>query len=205
MGASPAIVATGVQLHADRAWRLRRRSDAFSEQRHLSRSRRRRHRHASAMGLEHPQPDSGSLPDLRPGPISETRSYGRGAGHVHRARHRRSLPVLPSGQRHGTPLHSRLPCAAAGLGAVAAGAGLHYRNFAVPDRPGELDRPGAHRQPVRRAGAGRLHDRDSHRHLRDLALVGIEQCRRHARRPEPWRGPIPTARAARYGGPAYGT
>ena len=81
------------------------------------------------------------------------------------------------------------PRAPSGHGSVAPDARIHHRNSAVPDRPGELDRPGPHCQPFRCARPGRLHHRYSHRHLRDLAFLGIEQCRRNPGRPEPWRGP----------------
>ena len=38
--------------------------------------------------------------------------------------------------------------------------------------PHQLDRPGAHRQHLRRSRPGRIHDCDSHRHLRNPAVVG---------------------------------
>ena len=72
-------------------------------------------------------------------------------------------------------------------GAVAVAARVVHRHFSIRDREDELDRAGAHRQHFWRGGAGRVHDRDSHRDLRDSAFVGAEQCGGHAGGAESWR------------------
>jgi hypothetical protein len=57
-----------------------------------------------------------------------------------------------------------------------------------------LDRPGPHRQHVRRGCARRIHDWNSHCGFRHLTLVGFEQCGGDAGGPELGRG---TSRARR--------
>ncbi len=59
------------------------------------------------------------------------------------------------------------------------------RHSAVCHRQRQLDRPGAHRFVVRRRRGCRLHGRDSRGDVLSAAGVGLEQCSRHARWPEP--------------------
>ena len=109
MGASPEIVGDGKRVCADRVGRQRRGAAAVFEQCDFSRRGRCGHRHAAAVGVEHHQFDSGSVPDFRLGTVSATGRDGRGAGDVYRARHRRAVPVLPPAPRDGA--HSRAAAA----------------------------------------------------------------------------------------------
>jgi Na+-driven multidrug efflux pump len=60
--------------------------------------------------------------------------------------------------------------------AAAAGARVADRHSAVRHRPHQLDRPGAHRQHLRRGRARGIHHRHSHRHFRDPAVVGMSNA-----------------------------
>ena len=121
------------------------------------------------------------------GTVSETRSDGRGARDVYRARDRRAVSVLPAVARHGAHSGAAAADSDRTWTCLAAAARVDHGNCSIRDRADELDRAGAHRQHFRRGRARGLHDCDSHRDLRDSAVVGTEQRRGDAGRPESWR------------------
>ena len=100
-----------VRLCADCAGRLRRDHHALPQQRDLSRSGRCRDCDAAAVGVEHHQPGTRSLPHLRHRAVSADGRDGRGAGDLYGALDRRAVPVLPAAQGHGTDSRSGAPSA----------------------------------------------------------------------------------------------
>ena len=80
------------------------------------------------------------------------------------------------------------PHAGAGGCLMATDSSIDHRDFAVSDRTGELDRTGPDREPVWRAGACGLHNCHPHRHLLYPAGMGAEQRGGDPGGTEPWRG-----------------
>src|ERR1017187_8817794 len=188
MGASPAIVAGG-SGYAHRSGRVRRDHHAVPQQCDFPWGGRRGHRHATAMGLEHHQSDPRPVPDFWYRPFPAHGRYWRSPGDLHRAQHRRGLPVLSSAE--GIRAHSSAAPAGAYQpgGDDPAAARFAHRYSAIRYRQRELDLSGAHRIVVRFCFGGRLHRGDSHRGVLCPPVVGVEQCRRDPGWPEPGRGP----------------
>ena len=107
----------GRRLCPNCARRQRRHPHAVSQQCDFPRSRRRRHRHAPAVGFEHHQSDSRSLPDLRAGAFPAPGRNRRRSRHLHRTQHR-------SGSTSST-------ACCAGRSASASCAGQIAREFAA--------------------------------------------------------------------------
>ncbi len=133
-------------LHAHCAGWRRGAAAAVSEQCDFPRRGRCGGGNAAALGVEHHQPGVGSVPHFRLGAVSSDGRDRSGGGDPYRAQHWRALPVLPAGAGHGADAYRGAQMRLN----LAGDAPAHPRGIdghsAVPDRPGELDRAGAHRE-----------------------------------------------------------